>query len=351
MDLRRFDDLPEGLLEREATELAEFLGGPALVYVRGRREPALLVSVLLHGNEVSGWNGVRRLLAEAGSLPRSLLLFIGNVAAAAAGLRTLPHQQDFNRIWRGATGPEGDLARQVLAAIDEQPLFAAVDLHNNTGHNPHYAVLTDLDARNLGLAYLFSDKAVYVREPDTVMTRALAPRAPAVAVELGPVGDPRCDERAYDFVRRCLDLASVPAGEGPDADAQELELFRTRVRVHVADGAAFSFAGDGLDTPLILTSGVEGVNFHALHAGAEFGAGTRPVSDLLRVLDVEHRDVTDQYFAVRDGRIVLKQAVVPAMYTTDPLVVRQDCLCYFMERMVFENAPPRPTDADLTDAR
>jgi hypothetical protein len=30
---------------------------------------------------------------------------------------------------------------------------------------------------------------------------------------------------------------------------------------------------------------------------------------------------------------LLKQAVTPSMYTTDPIVVRQDCLCYFMERL------------------
>lgn len=328
MQLRRFTHLPAGLEHCTAPELAALLGGPALVHIQGRRDPPLLVSVLLHGNELSGWHGVRRLLAEREPLPRSLLLFIGNVAAAAAGLRSLPHQQDYNRIWRGATGPEGALARDVLGALTQQPLFAALDLHNNTGHNPHYAVLTDLSATSLGLAYQFSDKAVYVEEPDTVMTRAFAARCPAVAVELGPIGDPRCDDRAYDFVRRCLDLDAVPA-----VDAQTLELYRTQVRVFVADEATFSFVGDGLDTPLVLTSGVEGVNFHSLGAGTEFGAATRPVAELLRVLDTAHRDVTEQYFGSQNGRIVLKRPVVPAMYTTDPLVIRQDCLCYFMERM------------------
>ena len=34
-----------------------------------------------------------------------------------------------------------------------------------------------------------------------------------------------------------------------------------------------------------------------------------------------------------DGELRLRMAVVPAMYTTDPYVVLQDCLCYFMERM------------------
>jgi hypothetical protein len=331
--LLHFDQVPPGLVACEASELADFLGAPALVRVPGNLEPPLLVSVLLHGNEQSGWNGVRRLLARGARLPRSLLLFIGNVAAAAAGLRSLPGQQDFNRIWRNGSGPEGLLAREVLDVLVGQPPFAALDLHNNTGHNPHYAVLADLDAGTLGLAYLFSDKAVYIREPDTVMTRAIADLCPALAVELGPIGDSRCDDRAFDFVDRCLALHAIPT-----ADPEALELYRTRVRVHVPEQVAFSFAGDGLDTPLILTSGVEGVNFHSLAAGMEFGAGDRPAAELLRVLDVEHRDVTEQYFAQQNGRIVLKQAVVPAMYTTDPLVVRQDCLCYFMERMPGSNA-------------
>jgi len=328
MSLRILDALPEGLLDSPAPELARALGGPTLIRLQGANEPALLISVLLHGNEDSGWNGVRRLLAELDSLPRSLILFIGNVAAAAAGLRVLPDQQDYNRIWRGAVGAEGELARAVTVALSGVPLYAAIDLHNNTGHNPHYAVVTDLNPRNLGLAYLFSDKAVYVREPDTVMTRLFAGRCPAVALELGPVGDPRCDDRAYDMIRRCLAQDDIQ-----DADLETLELFRTRVRVHVADEADFSFAGDGMATPLVLTGGVESVNFHLLPAGTEFGTAAAPVGSLLRVLDVEHKDVTARYFEVSDRRILLKQPVVPAMYTLDPLVIRQDCLCYFMERL------------------
>jgi hypothetical protein len=78
---------------------------------------------------------------------------------------------------------------------------------------------------------------------------------------------------------------------------------------------------------------VESVNFHRLPAGTEFGTTQAPLTQALRVLDVEHRDVTDRYFEVREGRILLRQAVVPAMYTLDPLVIRQDCLCYFMEQL------------------
>ena len=57
------------------------------------------------------------------------------------------------------------------------------------------------------------------------------------------------------------------------------------------------------------------------------------LSTYFKVLDVNHRDVTDEYFEHDGESILLKADVVPAMYTTDPYVVRQDCLCYFMERM------------------
>jgi hypothetical protein len=75
------------------------------------------------------------------------------------------------------------------------------------------------------------------------------------------------------------------------------------------------------------------VNFHALAAGARFGRSRRPLAEVLRVLDQAHRDVTEEYFVRRDDQIELRRPVIPAMYTTDPLVVMQDCLCYFMENM------------------
>lgn len=325
--LRIIDDLPPGLAELDARDLARHLGGPTLIRLAGRREPPLLVSVLLHGNETSGWNGLRRLLREGPLRRRGLLVFIGNVRAAAAGVRSLPDQQDYNRIWRGAGGPEGALAAEVVAALDGTELFAAVDLHNNTGHNPHYAVLTDLEPANLGLAYLFDDQAVYVREPDTVMTRVFASRCPAVTLELGPIGDPRCEDRAYDFVKRCLALPSIPP-----VDPDVMKLFRSEARVHIDDAVAFDFAGGDESAPLVLTGGLEAVNFHELPAGTEFARSFAGLS-ALRVLDVAHRDVTDRYFELRDDRITLRQPVIPAMYTTDPMVVRQDCLCYLMERI------------------
>lgn len=331
MPLRTHSQIPAGLLDCDATELHEKLGGPTLINLAGEASPALFVSVLLHGNETSGWDGLRRYLKDTTNLPRDLTIFIGNTEAAAANMRALPTQPDFNRIWRNADGMGGAVATAVQAAILDQSFFASIDLHNNTGHNPYYSVVTDLEPHNLGLAYLFSDKAVYVEEPDTVLTRVFTSRCPAVALEVGPVGDPRCVDRVTDYVARCMSLEAVPESR-PDL----FSLFRTRVRVHVQDDVLFSFEGDEdstASTPLVLTGGVEAINFHELSRGSVFGSSKLGVDRVFRVLDVNHQDVTDTYFEHDGQDILLKESVVPAMYTTDPYVVKQDCLCYFMERM------------------
>jgi hypothetical protein len=325
-----YSHLPEGLLELPAHRLLERLRGPTLIHIDGAREPELFVSVLLHGNETSGWEGLRRYLRDHPAPERSLCVFIANIAAAAERARVLPGQQDFNRIWRNAAGVGAELADALLGAITNRNYFAAIDLHNNTGHNPFYAVVTDLSATNLGLAYEFSDKAVYVREPDTTLTHAFSGRCPAVALELGPVGDSRCDDRAYDFIDRCIGLNEIP-----ETGSDRLNLYESLARVHVADDAVFAFTGGNESAPLMLTGGVEAVNFHDLKAGTPFGSSELPLADLLTVLDTDHQDVTSEYFAKDGAEIVLRRDIVPAMYTTDPFVVRQDCLCYFMSRMQF----------------
>ncbi len=319
--LRVLDTAPEDLFSLPAAVLAERLGGPALLRVSGIGEP-LFISTLLHGNETSGWTALCRLLQRPPARMRPLIVFIGNPHAAAADVRHLPDQPDFNRIWRNAQEPYASLAAALLRQATAQPLFAAIDLHNNTGRNPHYSVVTSLDDAHLRLAYLFSDKAVHVEEPDTVLSRALQHHCPSIAVEVGPINDPHSDDLAEDLLRRAVAVAPLPE------DHRNLILYRALARVHVADGASFTF--DGSTARLQLTGGMEAVNFHAVPAHTEFGCSEALLGDVLQVLDPAHRDVTQRYFYQDGARICFREPVVPAMYTTDPEVVRQDCLCYLM---------------------
>ncbi len=139
--------IPSRLLETEAARLHELLPGPTLVHLPGRRPEPLFVSVLQHGDEITGWEVVRalhaRYRARGRERPRALSVFIGNVAAARAGLRFLPGQPDDNRVWGRPAGaaqlPEERMMQQVVEAMRLRRVFASVDVHNDTGANPHYA--------------------------------------------------------------------------------------------------------------------------------------------------------------------------------------------------------------------
>ena len=74
--------MPNGLLECDSSQLHQRLGGPTLIHLPGRLEPALFIAVLMHGNETTGWDALRAVLkkyAPGGgerALPRSAYIFI-----------------------------------------------------------------------------------------------------------------------------------------------------------------------------------------------------------------------------------------------------------------------------------
>ena len=132
----------------------------------GRERRPLFVSVLLHGNEDTGLAAAQEVLRRhlSRELHRSLLLFVGNVAAAAANVRTLPGQADYNRVWPGTPTPdipEAHMARWVFDYAASRRPFASIGIHNNTGLNPHYACITRLEPQFIVLARLFSRTIVH----------------------------------------------------------------------------------------------------------------------------------------------------------------------------------------------
>ncbi len=218
LGLQRFDQFPDALLHVTASDLWRHLDGPALFHLPGRQERPLFVSVLLHGNEDTGWRATQDVLRRhrGALLPRALLLLVGNVEAARANVRTLPAQTDYNRCWPGTEqpfAPEAKLMRQVLEIAREHAPFASIDIHNNTGNNPHYACVNRLENPFLHLARLFGRTVVYFKKPVGVQSAALAEICPAVTVECGRIGAAAGVAHAADFVERSE--ASARAPEAP----------------------------------------------------------------------------------------------------------------------------------------
>lgn len=334
VELRVRKSLPEGFLDCTAKELYTLIGEPCLIHLRGRSDNALVVSILLHGNETSGLSALQTLLKRKQELPRDLVIFVGNTRAAAEGLRRLDGQPDFNRIWAGGELREHALAQQVLDYVATCAPVAAIDIHNNTGRNPLYACINHVDRRFLTLANTFSDTIVFFTEPHQIFANNMARYCPAVTLECGQPGDIDGIEQAC----RTLDFAlSNDLSEYCKAGTSAFELFHTVARMTVPpdSGIAFndSFLADA-EADFIFPESFDAWNFQVLPEGTLFArikSGRKPTRNLC-VRNDAGRDITDHYFRIEGECLVTQKAFSPTMLTLDERVIRQDCVGYIMER-------------------
>ena len=268
--------------------------------------PPLFVSVLLHGNETSGWDAIRRLVDEISTA--SLLLFVGNVEAARRGVRSIPGGPDFNRVWNGGDTLEATIADEVTAFASVARPYLAVDIHNNTGDNPPYAVVTDTCPQTLSVARAFAPRALLTAQPDGFLSRRFADFCTAVTVEVGMPQDAGSTERAASFLARLLTSATAP-----DDDPADLALFETTARVLLADGA-------------VIEPAVQRFNFRSAPAGTALTRFGPLVAE-----DATGDDVTDAHLAHQNGAMALKRDTHVAMYTGSEESARLDCLCYLLQ--------------------
>jgi succinylglutamate desuccinylase len=335
--LNVLEAFPAGFLDAPVRELHRILAGPSLIHLPGRRKEPLFVCVLLHGNEDTGFKAIQAVLRKhrGQALPRALSLFVGNVAAAREGLRRLEQQPDYNRVWPGADTagqPEHAMMDAVTAQMRRRSVFASIDIHNNTGFNPHYGCVNRLDPPFLQLATLFSRTVVYFKRPLGVQSAAFADLCPAVTLECGKPGNQSGEAHAAAFVEAVLHLAAFSQRSVP---AQDLDLFHTVGVVRVAPEVTFGFEHD--DVELRLEPDLDHMNFRELPAGTRFGFVADSCAAPLQVIAEDGARVEDQFFELRRGEVLLKRRTMPAMLTTDVRIVRQDCLCYLMERLSLEN--------------
>lgn len=334
LELKRLNDLPEGLLQADVSDLWRLLGGPALIHLQGRNPQPLFVSVLLHGNETTGWEAARQLLAkyQTTTLPRSLSLLVGNVFAAREGLRRLDGQMDYNRVWPGGESPSSDEARIARAVLEEMGglgIFASIDVHNNTGTNPQYACVNRLDNRFLRLATLFGRMVIHFTRPRGTQAAAFAAICPSVTLECGKPGQSYGVEHAFQFLDACLHLAEIP--DHPVA-SHDIDLFNSVAQVLIREDCSFGF--DSVSCDLRLLRALDHLNFTEIPAGSAWGYVSDEVTRCpLLARNEQGEDITREYFELDGNRLALRKSVMPSMLTLDERVIRQDCLCYLMERM------------------
>ena len=335
MSLQVLEGLPSGMVDLPAPKLYEVLDGPTLIEIKGDRDPGVFVSVLLHGNEVGGWDAVRRLLKslQGRSPKRAISLFVGNVQAAKAGVRHLDDQPDFNRVWNGHVDhPLADTAHLVTEHMRSKGCFASIDIHNNSGVNPCHVCISKLDWYTLRVGSLFAPVTVLVDYPRSIQTAAFSTFCPSVTLEAGRIGDSEGVSRTFSMLESILAVGSlddIAVGDGSGAS-----LFATLARIELPSNCQFEFASDPEEPALSdisLSSEIESRNFELLPKGTFFAklprGGDPPLFVTSRLGEVE----LEEYFEVHGDSVLLARDLIFSMYTTRAESVRQDCLCYLME--------------------
>lgn len=331
--LQQLDYLPEAVLSATAESLWQIVPDPTLIHLQGQQNDPLFVSVMLHGNEPTGLLALQFLLKQysKASLPRSLSIFLGNTQAAKHGLRRLNNQPDFNRVWPGTELQDCDetrLMQEIVDVMRQRKVFASVDVHNNTGLNPHYACVNKLDNRFLQLASLFGRLIVYFTRPKGVQSAAFAEICPAVTLECGRPGQQYGVEHAYDYLNTCLHLAEI---SDQSVAERNIDLYHTVAQVKPRQDVVFSFEQE--DSELLLDKDLEKMNFTEIPPGTLFGTVNHNGQMPIIARDNEGNNVTEEFFEINNKELLMKRKAMPSMLTLNEKVIRQDCLCYLMERM------------------
>jgi succinylglutamate desuccinylase len=332
--LNEVDFLPEGLLDTRSGDLYKVLPGPTLLHLQGRMAEPLFVSVLLHGNEYSGWEAMRRFLYsyQRDELPRSISVFIGNIQAARYGIRHLDGQPDYNRVWNGTETAEHKMMQAVLDAMNRRRVFASIDLHNNTGRNPHYACINKTENRFIQLARMFSRIIVYFIRPDGVQAKAFAGLCPAVTLECGQPGESSGIDHAIEYLEKCINMETIP---DQPMDRSEIDLYHTIGVTKIKQGVSLGFNGENAD--LVLAGNIESMNMKEI-APENIIAEKVSTSFLpLTVMDEQGNDVTSEHFTIRDGKLLNRKQIIPSMFTLNKDIIIDDCLCYLMEHYQLNN--------------
>lgn len=334
------DQLPNGILEVGANRLNDFVENHTLVHLKGKIEQPLFISILQHGDETTGWDAIKALLNNHTTiLPRSLYLLFGNVEAAAQNLRQIGEQPDFNRCWPGLHHQSHEIANKmahITAMMEAIKPFASIDIHNNSGRNPHYAGINSLNGEFVNLASLFSETIIHFTSPDGIQSGAFAPFCPSVTIECGMSGTADGIEQTHTFLENLINLRSLKEIPGVVEHQQVLTIFST---VKVKPEISIGIQGETTaQVDFIINDDLDYLNFHLIEVGTVFGHTTNANLPMpFTVTDQIGHDITDLYFEQSGSEVRIKKQVVPAMITQSIKAIRLDCLCYLMHPLIKEH--------------
>jgi len=320
--------LPDDFFKATPNSLHQLIPDGTLICLAGKKTKPLFLSCLLHGNETSSFYSIQRLLKEFKELPRSLIIFFGNVSAAARGKRHLENQPDYNRIWSGNNSIQEKMAQEVIGFAKKQDLWASIDIHNNTGSNPYYACINGRDRSSLALASMFSNDIIYFEEPHSVQAIAFTRLCTSVTLECGKSGDQNGIDKIVAYLKQVLSLESF---DHVELHTDQLTAFHTIAKIILPKhlNVDFNFSSQA-NCHISFLADLDKYNFKSINQGTALAKVSQP-DCFLKVYDNSERDVTAHYLEEKSGEILVKKTFIPSMLTKDIFVAKDDCLGYIMQ--------------------
>jgi len=322
--------IPKELIDCDISDLNHILKGPTLIHIEGIEKEPLLISTLLHGNETTSFFVLQKLLKdfEDKKPQRDIIFFVGNTMAASQGLRQLPGQIDYNRIWKKGDAPEYKMAQEIYNYVSEFRPFANIDLHNNTGNNPYYACVNKIDSKFLKLASLFSKKIVYFTEPSEVESMMFSKLCPSVTIEAGIAGREEATIEVYNYIHKVLELKDFII----TSENKGLNVYHTIARIVVDQKMKVDFNNSLDNAEISFLKDIDDLNFSMVMPGQSIGKVIN--ESAIKVVDNNKKDITPIFLKIEDNNIIAEQSFIPSMFTKNVEVMKSDCLGYVMEKIL-----------------
>ncbi len=333
LELREAPHPPE--LPDDVVSFLESLDGPTAWRVPGRdRSRCRIVTTLLHGNEPSGLIAVHDWLRSGREPAVDAICVLGNVEAAQVHpvftQRSVPGRSDLNRCFLGPWDDiEGDIARQLLDLIAQTSPEAVIDVHNNTGHNPPYAIGTHPTREALELSSLFSRDFIWSHLELGALIEGVT-ACPAVTIEVGKSHEAAADRVATEGIARFFEVEAV-FDVASRAALDRIRILTMPMRARLVPGRKLVMGqrpADGAD--LTMPDDLDRHNFEDVPPGSRIG-WVNGQGCPLELIDEYGANLADDYFERRGDELVARRSFMPIMITVDAEVAASDCLFYVVQ--------------------
>jgi len=315
--------LTESFFDLKATDIHYLFKSPTLVHINKWRGQPIFLSCLIHGNENAGLYAIQKILKKY-KATENIIIFIGNPMAAAENKRHLDSQTDLNRVWDKKFFNQQPMTEKLYNYVKEHKPYAAIDIHNTTGKNPHFSCINYQEEKFYKFAKLFGGPILYFKNPSAVLANILGEFCPSITIECGLPDAEAGVAKAYKYIDSILENKNNFLGNVKCPPY----IYRTIAKIKPTE----SFDIGLNENTLSLNFDLEDFNFKTMPAGTVLGEQTSD-KPTIEVLSNSLEDNYSQYFEVKNNMLIVKKDIIPAMITLRKKIIEQDCLCYIIERL------------------